>query len=177
MPDTRPITGAETGAKPHNPPTSCGITPHHEDNMRKPPACCNGSPPFRYRHLAASPVPAVPSLTRFCPAILQRHRHDIIPVSCGQLREQRAFSLYRQPLAPPARQTGLSTAPSHPRTLAPSHPASRIPHPASRFPLPASRFPLPAFRTQKKPPVRCRNGRFGETAVSAGVRIAIRTCN
>ena len=29
-----------------------------------------------------------------------------IPVSCGQLREQRAFSLYRQRLAPPARQTG-----------------------------------------------------------------------
>ena len=62
-------------------------------------------------------------------------------------------------------QTSTPFAPSHPRTLAPSHPASRIP--ASLHP--ASRIPLPAFRTQKKPPVRCRNGRFGETAVSAGV--------
>ncbi len=46
MPDTRPMTGAETGAKPHNPPTSCGIPPHHADNMLKPPVHGDGFRPF-----------------------------------------------------------------------------------------------------------------------------------
>ena len=79
---------------------------------RQPAATATASAPFRYRHLAARPVPALPSpsLTRHCTGIL--HRHDIIPVSCGQLREQRAFSLYRQRLAPPAHQTGISGVPS-----------------------------------------------------------------
>ncbi len=87
-------------------------------------------------------------------------RPPLIPVSCGQLREQRAFSLYRQPLAPPARQTGISAAPSHPHTLTPSHPAPCSPFSVFRF----HRHP-----PTKKPPVRCRYGRFGESAVSAGV--------
>ena len=42
MPDTRPMAGAETGAKPHNPPTSCEISRHHADNMRKPPVRGDG---------------------------------------------------------------------------------------------------------------------------------------
>ena len=45
MPDTRPMAGAERGAKPHNPPTSCEISRHHADNMRKPPARGDGFRP------------------------------------------------------------------------------------------------------------------------------------
>ena len=117
MPDTRPMAGAERGAKPHNPPTSCEISRHHADNMRKPPARGDGfrpvslSTPCRKTGSCRTVTTSDAMLPRnfapeFCPAILQRHRHDIIPVSCGQLREQRAFSVYRQRLAPPARQTG-----------------------------------------------------------------------
>ena len=174
----RPTAGTETTAQPDNPPTSCGITRHHADNMRKPPACRNGDS-FRTLHccyLAARPVPALPSpsLIRHCTGIL--HRHDIIPVSCGQLREQHAFSLYRQRLAPPARQTGISGVPSplHPvfRHPAPPVPATKRTTPGKAQPsgkrrhsgetLRRQHATRPAFRhpPAKKPPVRCRNGRF-----------------
>ena len=100
---------------------------------RQPAATATASAPFRYRHLAARPVPALPSpsLIRHCTGIL--HRHDIIPVSCGQLREQHAFSLYRQRLAPPARQTGIS-APHSPRhNCIPPHENKKTAHIIWRF--------------------------------------------
>lgn len=143
---------------------------------RQPAATATASAPFRYRHLAARPVPALPSpsLTRHCTGIL--HRHDIIPVSCGQLREQHAFSLYRQRLAPPAHQTGISGVPSplHPvfRHPAPPVPATKRATPGKAQPsgkrrhsgetLRRQHATRPAFRhpPSKKPPVRCRNGRF-----------------
>ncbi|MBS7404813.1 MAG: hypothetical protein KIG22_02575 [Oxalobacter sp.] len=59
----RPTAGTETTAQPDNPPTSCGITRHHADNMQKPPACRNGDS-FRTFSLStpcrkAGPSPAV----------------------------------------------------------------------------------------------------------------------
>ena len=143
---------------------------------RQPAATATASAPSRYRHLAARPVPALPSpsLIRHCTGIL--HRHDIIPVSCGQLREQHAFSLYRQRLAPPAHQTGISGVPSplHPvfRHPAPPVPATKRTTPGKAQPsgkrrhsgetLRRQHATRPAFRhpPAKKPPVRCRNGRF-----------------
>ena len=143
---------------------------------RQPAATATASAPSRYRHLAARPVPALPSpsLIRHCTGIL--HRHDIIPVSCGQLREQHAFSLYRQRLAPPAHQTGISGVPSplHPvfRHPAPPVPATKRTTPGKAQPsgkrrhsgetLRRQHATRPAFRhpPAKKPPVRCRNGRY-----------------
>ena len=49
-----------------------------------------------------------------------RHKPRLVPVSCGQVREQYGFSLAGQGLASPARQTGIFT---HIRTPVPCQPA------------------------------------------------------
>ena len=98
-------------------------------------------------------------------------RPPLIPVSCGQLREQRAFSLYRQPLAPPARQTGISAAPSHPHTLTPSHPHTL--HPAPRFPFSVST----AIRPRKNRPFVADTGGSVNRRYPPVCRAAVRTGN
>ena len=64
------------------------------------------------RLLPAMPLPPDPTT----------HTRQLIPVSCGQLRVQSRFSVYRQQLAPAAHPTG--TPPRHPHENTPPVPLS-----------------------------------------------------
>ena len=115
-----PTAPPETTAKPH-------IFPHHTHITHKPPPSCRQHPE------TAKPVAtaafASPCLAAHAIAAMNHssHARRLIPVSCGQLREQHPFSLSRQSLAPPARQTGIPL----PFALRPSPFAIR--HPARIF--------------------------------------------
>ena len=107
----RPASAGEPPAPRTSPPTS------GETATLPTPCACRSAP---HPHPAAAPATL--------------HGHRLIPVFCGQVREQHNFSLARQRLAPLAHPAGIHAVASH-----------RTP-PFRRIRLPACHTAFPVHR-------------------------------